>query len=121
MEPWELPDERRAETASQGGGPGGAGRRVFSANLEGGPTELANYDINADVGPMAAAVKEFAQHERTDAPRITRSDQLFVSQRHQRIGALKSPQRFDIALDEAAAPRLRDQMQDGLGVGGRLH
>ena len=64
---------------------------------------------------------EFAENERTDAPRITRSDQFLVSQRHQRIGALESPERFDIALDETAAPGLRDQMQDRLGVGGRLH
>jgi hypothetical protein len=42
-----------------GGGAGGAGKRVFSANLEGGPVELANYDINADVGPMTAVVKSY--------------------------------------------------------------
>ncbi|MBA3469139.1 MAG: EndoU domain-containing protein, partial [Herpetosiphonaceae bacterium] len=42
-----------------GGGAGGAGKRVFSANLEGGATELANYDINAEVGPMTAVVKEY--------------------------------------------------------------
>jgi YD repeat-containing protein len=50
-----------AETywGATGGGAGGAGKRVFSANLEGGATELANYDINAEVGPMTAVVKEF--------------------------------------------------------------
>jgi hypothetical protein len=42
------------------GGPGGAGRRVFSANFEGGAAELANYDINAEVGPLTAVVKEFS-------------------------------------------------------------
>jgi hypothetical protein len=42
-----------------GGGPGGVGKRVFSANLEGGAVELANYDITADVGTLAAAVKTF--------------------------------------------------------------
>ncbi|MCB5280981.1 MULTISPECIES: malectin domain-containing carbohydrate-binding protein [unclassified Arthrobacter] len=42
-----------------GGGPGGAGKRIFSANLEGGAVELANYDIFADVGAASAAVKEF--------------------------------------------------------------
>ncbi len=41
------------------GGPGTAGQRVFSINLEGGPVELADFDINAEVGPMAAVVKSF--------------------------------------------------------------
>lgn len=40
-----------------GGGPGGAGKRVFSVNAEGGPVELANYDIFAQVGAMAATTK----------------------------------------------------------------
>ncbi|WP_277228894.1 malectin domain-containing carbohydrate-binding protein [Hymenobacter sp. YC55] len=41
-----------------GGGPGGAGRRVFSVNLEGRPV-LVNYDIIADAGSMTAVVKEY--------------------------------------------------------------
>lgn len=40
-----------------GGGPGGAGRRVFSVNAEGGAAELANYDIFADVGAMTATTR----------------------------------------------------------------
>jgi N-acetylneuraminic acid mutarotase len=42
-----------------GGDPGGAGKRIFSANLEGGPVELADYDIFAEVGPATASVKTF--------------------------------------------------------------
>ncbi|RAJ99992.1 putative secreted protein (Por secretion system target) [Larkinella arboricola] len=42
-----------------GGKAGGPGQRVFSANLEGGPVELANYDILAEVGSMTAVVKTF--------------------------------------------------------------
>ncbi|MFD1143562.1 malectin domain-containing carbohydrate-binding protein, partial [Larkinella insperata] len=38
---------------------GGAGQRVFSANLEGGAVELANYDILGEVGSMRAVVKTF--------------------------------------------------------------
>ena len=64
---------------------------------------------------------EFAQHQRADAERIARADQLLVGQRHQRIGALDRAQRFDEAVDEAVALGLRDQMQDDLGVGGGLH
>lgn len=40
-----------------GGGPGGAGRRVFSVNAEGGPAELTNYDIFAAVGAMTATTR----------------------------------------------------------------
>ena len=39
----------------------------------------------------------------------------------QRIGAFDRAQRLDEAVDETAALGLRDQMQDHLGVGGRLH
>ncbi|WP_159085105.1 Kelch repeat-containing protein [Planctomonas deserti] len=42
-----------------GGGPGGAGKRVFSANLEGGTTELVNFDIFAAVGAMTATTRTF--------------------------------------------------------------
>lgn len=45
------------------GAPGGSidfvGRRVFDVNLEGGPVELDDYDIAADVGPVTAVVKAF--------------------------------------------------------------
>lgn len=43
-----------------GGGPGGTGKRVFSANLEGGAVELQDYDIYAEVGAARAAVKVFS-------------------------------------------------------------
>ncbi len=42
-----------------GGGPGGTGRRVFSANIEGGAVELANFDINAAVAPMTAVSRTY--------------------------------------------------------------
>ncbi|MBT2595490.1 hypothetical protein J7I92_09445 [Arthrobacter sp. ISL-72] len=42
-----------------GGGPGGSGRRVFSVNIEGGSSEVVNYDIVASVGSTTATVKEF--------------------------------------------------------------
>ena len=71
-------------------------------------------------GQNRAAV-EFAQHQRADAERIARADQLLVGHRHQRIGALDRAQRLDEAVDEAVALRLRDQVQDHFGVGGGLH
>lgn len=44
---------------ADGGGSGGTGQRVLSANLEGGEIELPDYDINADVGPQTPVVKSF--------------------------------------------------------------
>lgn len=45
------------------GAPGGSidyiGRRVFDVNIEGGPLELDDYDIAAEVGPVTAVVKSF--------------------------------------------------------------
>ena len=67
------------------------------------------------------AAVEFAQHQRANAERIAGADQLLVGHRHQRIGALDRAQRLDEAVDEAAALRLRHQMQDHFGVGGGLH
>ncbi|HYP72902.1 MAG TPA: malectin, partial [Microbacterium sp.] len=39
-----------------GGGAAGTGKRIFSVNLEGGPIEIANLDLNAQVAPMTAYV-----------------------------------------------------------------
>ena len=71
-------------------------------------------------GQDRAAV-EVAEHQRADAERIARADQLLVGQRDQRVSAFDRAQRLDEAVDETAALGLRDQMQDHLGVGGRLH
>lgn len=43
-----------------GGGPGGAGKRVFSANFEGGNAELVDFDIFATVGAMTATTRSFS-------------------------------------------------------------
>lgn len=44
-----------------GGAPnrGGIGKRVFSANMEGGSVELSNYDLTADVGAATASMKAY--------------------------------------------------------------
>jgi hypothetical protein len=72
-------------------------------------------------GQDRAAV-EFAEHQRADAERIARADQLLVGQRDQRIGALELARSASM---KRSMKRLRfgarDQMQDHLGVGGRLH
>jgi len=52
---------------------------------------------------------------------FTRADQLLVGERDQRVSTFDRAQRLDEAVDETATPGLRDQMQDHLGVGGRLH
>ena len=38
---------------------GNTGKRIFNVEIENEKKGLVNYDINADVGPMAAAVKTF--------------------------------------------------------------
>ena len=99
----------------------------FSSNTMISPGSMSRTYLRADDVERAGlrgqdrAAVELAEHQRADAERIARADQLLVGQRHQRIGAFDLAQRFDVALDEAAAPGLRDQMQDHLGVGGRLH
>lgn len=42
-----------------GGGPGGAGRRVFSVNAEGGTPEVAGLDLFATVGAATATTRTF--------------------------------------------------------------
>ena len=67
------------------------------------------------------AAVELADHQRADAERIARADQLLVGQADEGVGALELAQALDEAVDEAVAARARHQMQDHLGVGGRLH
>jgi N-acetylneuraminic acid mutarotase len=43
-----------------GGGPAGDGKRVFSANLEGGAVELVDFDIYAAAGAMTATARTFS-------------------------------------------------------------
>ena len=64
---------------------------------------------------------EFADHQRADAERVARADQFFVGQRDERVGAFELAQRLDELVDEASAARARDQMQNDLGIGGRVH
>ena len=64
---------------------------------------------------------ELADHQRADAERVARADQLLVGERDERIGALELAQPVDEAVDEAVAQRARHEMQDHLGVAGRLH
>ena len=42
-----------------GGGPGGAGKRVFNVSIE-GENVLTDFDINAEVGPMTAVIRSFS-------------------------------------------------------------
>ncbi len=75
----------------------------------------------AGLGREDRAAVELAEHQRADAERVARADQLLVGQADERIGAFELAQPLDETVDEAVALRARDQMQDHLGVGGRLH
>ncbi len=63
---------------------------------------------------------ELAEDERPDSERIARADQLLVGEPDQGIGAFDLEQGFDQLLDEALLLAAGDEMQDHLGVGGRL-
>ena len=67
------------------------------------------------------AAVELAQHQRPDAQRVARADQFLVGQADEGEGTFEHAQAFDEAVDEAVAMRARHQMQDHLGIGGRLH
>ena len=67
------------------------------------------------------AAVELADDQRPDAERIARADQLLVGEADEGVGALELAQALDEAVDEAVASGARDEMQDHLGVGGRLH
>ena len=80
----------------------------------------ADHVERAGLGGEHVGGAEPADDERADADGIARADQHLVGQTHERIGALDLAQRFDEALDDAALLRARQEMQDDLGVGGRL-
>ena len=56
------------------------------------------------------ATVEVADHERADAERVARADQLLVGEADERIGALDLAQPIDEAVDEAVAQRFRDEV-----------
>ena len=74
----------------------------------------------AGLGGEDVAPVELAEHERPDTERITGADELLVGQRDKGIGAFDLAQRLDEALDEPDLPRARHEMEDDLGIGGRL-
>ena len=83
--------------------------------------ELGADDVErAGLRRQHVGLAEPAQHQRADADRIAGADQHVVGEADQRIGALDLPQRLHEPLDDAPALRARHQVQDDLGVGGRL-
>jgi hypothetical protein len=63
---------------------------------------------------------ELTQYERADAERVAGADQFLVGQRHEGVGAFEAAQRIDVAINNAALFRARDEMQDHFRVGRRL-
>ena len=110
-------------------GRGGNGRRLSTPSSR-DDDDLAVLDVahemraddveRAGLGGEDVMAVEFAEHQRPDAERIARADQLLVGQRDQRIGAFDLAQRLDEALDDARPAAARHEMQDDFGVGGRL-
>ena len=65
-------------------------------------------------------VAEPAQHQRPHAQRVAHADELVLRQRRQRIGALDLAQRVGQPVDDGFLEAGRDQVDDDLGVAGRL-
>ena len=63
---------------------------------------------------------ELAKHERADAERIARADQLVVGQRHERVRALDFGQGLDETVDDLGPARARCKQQHDFRVAGRL-
>ena len=83
--------------------------------------ELGADDVQrARLGGEHPGVAELAEDERPDAERIARADQLLMREADQGIGAFDLEQGFDQLLDEALLLAAGDEMQDHLGIGGRL-
>ena len=59
-------------------------------------------------------------HQRADAERIAAGDHALGGQADQRIGALDLLQRVDEAVEQGAVAGGRDEVDDDLGVAGRL-
>src|SRR5215469_5053936 len=66
------------------------------------------------------SVAELTQHQRADAERVTHADQSVLRQRHERVSAFDLTQRFGHPLFDRVLERRRDEMDDHLGVRGRL-
>ena len=63
---------------------------------------------------------ELAEHQRPDAERIARADELLVAHGDEGVGAFDLAQGLDEAVDHRMLAAARDEMQHDLGVGGRL-
>jgi hypothetical protein len=70
---------------------------------------------------MMSSAQVSADHQRADAKRVARTNQLLVGEADKGIGALELAQALDETVDKAVTARTRHQMQDHLGIGGRLH
>ena len=83
--------------------------------------EFGTDDVErAGLGGEDVVTVEFAQHERADAERVPCADQHGVGEADQRIGPLDLPQGVDEAVDEARFAGPGDEVEDHLGVRGRL-
>ncbi len=83
--------------------------------------ELGADDVEgARLGGQHPRLAEAAEHQRPDTDGITRADHHVVGDAGERVGAFDLQQRIHEALDDAALLGAGDQMEDDLGVRGRL-
>src|SRR5262245_36345700 len=75
----------------------------------------------AGFGSEDGSAVQPADHQGTNAERITRADELLVGESDEGISALELAQAFDEAVDETVTLGVCNEMQNDLGIGGRLH
>lgn len=97
-----------------GGGEGGAGKRVFSVNME-GTAVLSDFDLATEAGAMTAVAKEFSVTVEdgelninltagADRPKISAIEVLIPSEANTSVSLMSSTSRsfFDVDFDPAA-------------------
>ena len=92
----------------------------FHLALVRGPDQVQGAGLRRHHVPEAAGGFDAPQHQRAEAVRVARCDQMIFAQEHQRVGAAHLAQRVDDAVDRRGGARGRDQMQNDLGIDGGL-
>src|SRR5690606_2157551 len=89
---------------------------VLDIAYEGGADQVQR----AGFGRQHPGLADLAQHQRADAQRVARADQLQPRLSDQGVTALDAAEGVDEAVDDLGLPAAGDQVEDGLGVRGRL-
>ena len=87
-----------------------------------GADQVEGASFGSEAGAAACAVDtgRIAEQQRPEAPRVARGDHPLAADQQQRVGAAHLLEREHQRLDDALPRLARHQVEDHLGVGGRL-